>query len=55
MVITVESNTNDSIGTRQADVGCLNPWLVLQISGVFEEEQMQSSPPRTAFVPSTRW
>ena len=37
MVITVESNTNDSIGTKQAEIGCFDPWLVLQISGVFEE------------------
>lgn len=46
----VESTTNDSIGTMQVKVACFSPWLVLEINGVFVEEQTQVSPPLTASV-----
>ena len=54
MVITMESTNNDSIGNRQAESGWFNLWLVLQISGVFEEEQIQFSPPQTFLSKLTR-
>lgn len=46
----VQNTTNDSIGMRQAGIGCFKPWLVLETSGVFVEEQMQFSPPQAASI-----